>query len=246
MTKKAPAKKKPRILFWDIEATNLSAPFGTILCIGYKWLGEKTVLVPTIMDFSKGTRLSDKGLVEHFAGVYNSADYTVGHYASRYDKPMISSKLVKYGLPPLRPIPMIDTWWVARRELKMHSNRLQAIAEYLDTKTSKTPITFDDWLQAAAGDKEAIKQVVRHCKADVLVLEEVFIKLRPLMKEEPARGLLVDVGGGTCISCGSAHLHRRGWKVAKSRRFRQLQCQDCGKWQADGKADKSTVGEFKP
>lgn len=242
---KVPARKEPRILFWDIEATNLSAPFGTILCIGYKWLGEKKVYIPTIMDFSKDKRLSDKGLVQHFAEIYNSADYTVGHYALRYDKPMISSKLIKYGLPPLRPIPLIDTWWVARRELKMHSNRLQAIAEYLDTKTSKTPITFDDWLQAAAGDKKAIKSVVSHCKADVLVLEEVFIKLRPLMKEEPARGLLVNSKVGTCISCGSTHLQRRGWRVALSRRYRQLHCQDCGKWQAENKADTLAKGEMK-
>ncbi len=237
-------KKEPRILLWDIEATNLSAPFGTILCIGYKWLGEKKVHVPTIMDFSQGSRLSDKGLVEHFAEVYNTADYTSGHYASRYDRPMISSKLIKYGLPPLKPIQMIDTWWVARRELKMHSNRLQAIAEYLDTHVSKTPITFDDWLQAAAGDKEAIKNVVKHCKADVLVLEEVFIKLRPLMKEEPSRALSVKVDRGSCISCGSTHLTRQGFKIAKTRRFQQLQCQTCGKWQADTKAD-IVKGEMK-
>ena len=222
----------PKILFFDIESTNLNAPFGTILCIGYKFLHDPKVHVPTILEFSKNGMLDDRGLVENFSKVWEWADYTCGHYAQRFDLPMIQSKLIKYGLPPLGPKLLIDTWRVARDNLKMHSNRLAAIAEYLGTKHSKSPITFDDWLRAAHGDKKSLKYIVEHCRLDVLVLEDVFLKLRPLMKNEPARQLfLEDESKEVCISCGKSRLQRRGNMVTKTRRYPRLQCQDCGKWQ---------------
>lgn len=229
----------PKVLFFDIESTNLNATFGTILCIGYKWLGNPKVHVPTILDYSKNNFLDDKGLVKSFAEVYNQADYSCGHYASRFDVPMIQSKLIKYGLPPLAPIPLIDTWRVSRDNFKLHSNRLATIQEFLGVEHAKTAINFDDWLQAAHGNKKALKQVVEHCRLDVLVLEEVFLKLRPLIKNEPSRRLFVD--GDGCIACGSKNLQRRGYTVTKTRKYERLQCQTCGKWQKNKQATPITT-----
>ncbi len=223
-------KINPKILMFDIESTNLNAPFGTILCIGYKFLGDPKVHIPTIIDHSKNGMLDDKGLVERFSKVWDWADYCCGHYAQRFDLPMIQSKLLKHKLPPLAPKVLIDTWRIARDNLKMHSNRLGAIAEYLGCKSEKTPITFDDWLRAAHGDKKSLKYIVEHCRLDVLVLEEVFLKLRPLIKKEPARQLFTDETADVCVTCGGTHLTRRGFNVTKTRKYQQLQCQDCGKW----------------
>ncbi len=224
----------PKILFFDIESTNLNAPFGTILCIGYKFLDDPKIHVPTIMDSHSKGMLDDRGLVERFAKIWDWADYCCGHYAQRFDLPMIQSKLIKYDLPPLSPKVLIDTWRVARDNLKMHSNRLGAIAEYLGCKTSKSPITFDDWLRAAHGDKKSLKYIVEHCRLDVLVLEEVFLKLRPLIKKEPARQLFITTDAvkeqEVCIACGSDRVTRQGFRVSRTRKYQQLKCQDCGKW----------------
>ncbi len=236
---------EPKILFWDIESTGLNATFGTILCIGYKFLGDPEVFCPTILDGRKrGSMLDDKRLVERFAKVYNHCDYSVGHYSSRFDLPMVRSKLLKWGLPPLPPKPHLDTWWIARRELKLHSNRLAVLQDFLGCTHSKTPLKPDDWIQAAHGSKEALSYIVDHCRADVQVLEEVFIKLRPLAKEEPNRGLFVISPADTCPSCGSVHLTRQGYKVAKSRRYQQWQCQDCGKWTRGVHADTDARAEL--
>lgn len=237
---------EPKVLIWDIEATNLSASFGTILCVGYKWLGKPKVYVPTILDFAKTGNLDDRGLVQEFSRVYTDADYSVAHYGSKYDLPMINTKLLKYGLPPLPPKKLIDTCMVARKELKMHSNRLEALAQYLGTNAQKTPITFDDWLMAAQGNAGAIKKVVLHCKLDVLALEEVFIKMRPMLREEPVRQLFTgDLDG--CPSCGSHNSQRRGFHVSHTRRYQRFQCQDCGKWTRARKAEPimaKTIGGY--
>ena len=237
------APKQPKVLFFDIESTNLNAPFGTILCIGYKFLGDPKVHVPTILEYSKKGMLDDKGLVERFAKIWDWSDYTCGHYAQRFDLPMIQSKLIKYGLPPLAPKPLIDTWRVARDNLKMHSNRLGAIAEYLGCQNSKSPITFDDWLAAAHGDKKSLKYIVEHCRLDVLVLEEVFLKLRPLMKNEPSRHLFIEkdpLDPETCIACGSTKLQQRGYAVTRVSRYPRLQCTSCGKWMRGTKRDQTS------
>src|SRR5678816_4274910 len=42
-----------KLLLWDIESTGLKGDFATILCIGYKWYGERTTKVISIMDFPR-------------------------------------------------------------------------------------------------------------------------------------------------------------------------------------------------
>jgi hypothetical protein len=212
------------------------------LCIGYKFLEDKKVSCPTILDGSTKGMLDDKQLVKEFSEVYNSADIVSGHFAMYYDIPMIQTKLLKHRLPPLDTrIPLVDTWWVARKTLKLHNNRLATLSAYLGCKNAKTPLTPDDWIQAAHGSKKSLKYIVEHCRADVLVLEECYLKLRPFMKNEPARGLFLDTEPHTCISCGSPKLQRRGFSTAKTRRRPRYQCQGCGKWQQGTDSEKRTA-----
>lgn len=222
--------REPKVLFFDIESTGLNATFGTILCIGYSWLGQDKVYVPTILDNANQNLLSDRDLVKNFAEIYNQADYTVGHYAKRFDVPMIQSKLLKYKLKPLAPVPLIDTWRIVKDNFKLHSNRLITIEEFLQVAHSKTPITFDDWLQAAHGNRKALRQVVKHCRLDVLVLKEVFERIRPWIRTEPARRLFLDASSHSCPSCGSERLQARGYQVSHTRRYQRFQCQGCGRW----------------
>jgi len=239
---------EPKCLFFDIESTNLNATFGTILCIGYHWLGEpdETVKIPTLMDFVPkkqrkgfGWQLDDKGLVEHFAKVYDWADFTVGHYSSRFDIKMIQAKLIKYGLPPLGPKRHIDTWEIARRNFKLHSNRLGVLADFLGVEHSKNPITWDDWRHAALGSEEGLARVVEHCRLDVLVLRDVYVRLRPWSRQEPSRRLFMKDDPEACIRCGSLHVIRKGFKVTTTQRYQQYQCQDCGSWQRDKHLDRA-------
>lgn len=228
---------KPKILLFDIEATGLNAAFGTILCIGSKWHGEKQVAVPTILDANKDM-LSDKKLVADFAKRWNEADYVVSWYGKRYDEPMIQTKLLRHKLAPLSPKPHLDLWFTARYQFKLHNNRLAAWEQFLGTEHSKTPIDFESWLQAAHGNKAAIAEVVEHCRKDVLVLEEIFDKFRPWIKGQPASQLF-GADSDVCPSCGSKHVQKRGYKVAATRIYQQYQCNDCGKWFRDAKALKT-------
>lgn len=226
----------PKILVWDIETTNLNASFGVVLAIAYKWVGKPKVYVPTIIDYAKrNSMLDDKLLIQDFLEVYKEADYSVAHYGKKFDLPYINTKCLKYRLGPTPPIPLLDTCWVAWKNFKLHSNRLAAWLEYLDCKHEKMPMYADDWLHAAHGNPKAMRAVKARAQKDVLGLEEVFLAMRPWIKE-PVRHLFT---GNTlvCISCGSDKLQSRGYSVAASRRYQRYQCQDCSKWMRDRVAD---------
>ena len=229
----------PRVLVWDIESTGLNATFGSILCIGWKWLGDPTVTVRTIMAAGGSGMMDDKPLVREFAKAFAECDYHVTWYGLRFDLPMVMTKLLKYRLPPLPPKPHLDLWRTARYKMKLHSNRLATVSEYLGVPHSKTPITFDDWLNAAHGDKKSLSRVVEHCRLDVLVLEDVYERMLPWVAEQPHVGMLTGEPNG-CPSCGSLRTTMQGTRVTKARKYQQYQCQDCGTWSRARIAEKSS------
>lgn len=218
-----------RILCWDIESTALNAAFGTVLCIGYKWLGDKTPKVISILDGKRKSMLDDRRVVETFAGVFNQCDYHVTWYGKRFDLPMIRSKLIEHGLPPIAPKPHVDLWEPARKLFKLHSNRLGVWQSFLGTPSEKTPLDFGVWKRAAHGDEAAIAYVVKHCKADVNVLEEMFIKLRPWVDNLPILSTFTGDEDG-CPRCGSHKVMRMGVRITTSRTYQRYQCQSCGGW----------------
>lgn len=218
---------EPRFLLFDIETTNLQATFGTLLCIGYKWIGDdKSLRVPTILETSKKGMLDDRGLVKEFANVWSEADAVISWYGKRFDQPFIESKLIKYKLPPLKPVHHIDLWFTARYRFKLHSNRLNAWQQYLDLPDEKTPIDYDAWLNAAHGSKEAIAGVVEHCRKDIIVLEEAFEQMKPWVRMPS----LFRDADRQCQTCGSRRLKSWGLRKTRAYSYRLLRCLDCKAW----------------
>ena len=217
------ASSDPRVLIWDIESTNLKATFGIILCIGWKWLGEQKVNM--LGERAKNGLVGDEKTTTGFAKVFDRCDYHVTWYGKRFDLPMVQSKLIKYGQKPLPKKPHVDLYDTAKHQFKLHSNRLQVWQEYLKVSNEKTPIDFEAWLQAAAGWGPALKKVYHHCKKDVLVLEDVFLKMRPWIANIP----LVRAGM-VCVACGSQNLIKNGRRLTVRKWYQRYQCMDCGRW----------------
>lgn len=215
-----------RILLWDLETTSLKADFGFILAAGYKWLGEKRSHVLTIGDFNAANfRQKEKALVKAFGEVLAQADISVTHNGQRYDHPWMNAKMLEHRLGYLPAIPQVDTLQIARKHLKAVSRkRLDTLSSYLGTHAEKTPVDGHIWVDAAMGRKSALKYIIDHCRADVDVLEEVYLILRPLFVGHPRVQ-----GFGPCRYCGSYRLNRRGFAYSANRGSQvHLVCQDCG------------------
>ena len=220
-----------RILSWDLECSGLNADFGIILCAGFKEVGNGKPEVYNILDYSEGGDLirAEKHLLKDISKRLLDSDVWLTHYGTWFDVPFVNSRLLYHNLPVLPAnYAHIDTWKISRNRLKLRSNRLVTISEFLGTNEEKNAIKPEQWIRAMGGHRPSMNYIVEHCKKDVCVLEEVYNKLRPLVLDHPNKGL-VD-GRGGCGICGANKLQKRGFHITRTRKYQRFQCTSCGGW----------------
>jgi len=126
-------------------------------------------------------------------------------------------------LPPISPHRTIDTLKKVK-SIGFSSNKLDYLGLLLANK-KKLKTEFQLWIDCLAGDKKALKEMNKYCNMDVLLLEEVYIAIRPWMKLHPN----LAVFDGKCPVCGSGHLEKNGkYHSTNTNLYQSLKCQDCG------------------
>lgn len=227
------------ILFYDIESTNLNADFGVCLCIGYMWENEKKPHIISIRGHPaafKKKRTNDFYVVKDFGEIVKKADLCVYHYGSRFDLPFINTRRLIHNLPPMPPVRDIDTWWLARKYLKLHSNRLASLIEAFGVSEKKTPLNGPIWIDAAAGYGSAIKYVEEHCLADVISLKAVYNRIRSVSGQIFPKYLNPPGNPGPkpemlkCRVCGGNNTRKWGLMYTKDGAKKRIFCNDCYTW----------------
>lgn len=218
------------ILALDIEASNLAADFGIVLTFGSKVVGKGKVSVLNILDYpGKDLIARERNMLKDISEIMLSVDVWLYHFGVYYDLPFINTRLLYHGLPVLPPnFAAIDTWRISRNRLKLRNNRLITISEFLGTEDEKNAIKPEQWIRALGGHRPSMDYIVEHNRRDVLVLEEIYNRLRPLVLDHPSRGL-VD-GRGGCGVCGEQKLKKRGFHITRTRKYQRYQCSGCGAW----------------
>lgn len=221
-----------RILAYDIEASNLNADFGIVLTFGSKFVGTGKVEVLNILDYADDSLdliRAEKRLLKDISARMLTADVWLGHFSTWYDLPFLNTRLLYHKLPILPPnYAQLDTWKIARNRLKLRNNRLITISEFLGTEDEKNAIKPEQWIRALGGHRKSMAYIVEHNRRDVLVLEEAYMRLRPLVLDHPNRGLLDGRGG--CSVCGEHKLQKRGKHITRTRTYQRFQCMSCGAW----------------
>jgi len=231
-----------KILIWDIETigmpNGLKADVSSIICIGYKWLGEKKTHVLKINDYSTfdSAPMNDKQLIKDFVEIYKQADVTVAHFGAVFDRRFLEGRCVMNDLPPLPDVKLMDTCLVARSKFAFRSNSLKNLAIAFGCAEQKGESNFPyDWINVLRGGKiakKAMHDISEYCKQDVRTLEEIYLKIRSRMGAHPHVGV---IDGNdkkcSCQACGSLKLKRNGIRVgAGGVRAQEVQCKECGKY----------------
>lgn len=222
---------RPRILLYDIETTDLELDFGNMVAFGYAYFGHPQVKVLSLLDFADPCAscglvdaVSDAKLVRAAWAILGGADMWVTWYGKQFDIKALNTRALDAKLKPLPPIPHIDLYWTARNNLRLSSNRLANVQDFLRLPTSKTPLTKRVWRQAQAGHVPSLRYIIRHCRRDVACLGEAYSILRPWVRQHPRVG-----DRGACRVCGSPALHRHGTRVTVTQGAQiRLACQACG------------------
>lgn len=232
--KKSPTSK---ILLYDIETSpNVSFTWGMweqnvieivkhweLLSIAYKWLGDSKIEC-----ISRQNEKSDKALMTKWLKIVDEAEIVVAHNGIKFDNKKVNTRLIKHGLTPPSPSKTVDTKQVASRHFNFNGNSLDALGDFLGVgRKHKHNLGFELWKGVMNNDPAYWKIMIEYNKKDVLLLEKVYLKLRPWMNQHPN---VSERGRKECPKCKGVNLQKRGIVKTVANTFQQYQCKDCGGW----------------
>lgn len=225
--------KKPagKILAFDLETADLSANRGHIICAAAKWVGEKIVYTWRI-DEGDGygntpeSFYNDKHIVAGLTPLLEEADAVIAYYGSGFDVPYVNTRAFVNGLKPPVPFTLIDPWKTARSHLKLARNDMGSVAALLGSPP-KTHLPWDEWQRARYGHKKAIDKLLKYNVNDIRVLEDVYLRLRPVIKDHPYIGA-TGASRLRCPACGSTHGRSHDLRRTKTFEVYRRRCGSCG------------------
>jgi DNA polymerase elongation subunit (family B) len=179
-----------KIMLWDVENTaNVADVWGyyeqnvvhvrkpyEILCISYKWLGQKNVKTLSRKQFKDKT---DKTLLKAFSKVLAKADIIVAHNGDKTDIRKVNARLAKHSLPPAITGRSEDTLKLARKHFLFNGNGLGDLATFLGVGKKLKTSGYEMWLGCEEGADVSWTEMIKYNKQDVVLLEGVFNKLKP-------------------------------------------------------------------
>ena len=240
---------EPKILFMDLEnvqhmqhifhpgnlARKRAAGFCTdlayILVFGYKWLGQPAqYILPDMKQFKRiphDINEIDKTLCAKALEIMHEADMVITWYGSGHDWGFLTGRSIKHGMVLAPNIIHLDLYKVASKQMNVSSNRLDNIAKILGCEM-KTKVSNILWPRCWMGDKEALLEMGSYCKQDVNVLEQVYLKMRPLIKNHPHIGAISHGDKSLCRTCGSGRYRENGtYALTSGTLYKRLKCLDC-------------------
>lgn len=235
----------PKVLLYDIESSpNIAYIWGKYECdalgdfikerqvisVAWKWLGEKNVQVlamPMLPTYKKNPD-NNRALVLKLHELMLQADIVVGHNVDAFDDPMSNAEFLIHGLKPPPPHKSVDTLKFARHKFRFNSNKLGDLGQRLGLGKKVHTGGFDLWARCLRGDPKAWALMMRYNKQDVVLLEKIYLKMRPWMSNHP--NMVVQDGDFGCPACRSKSYQARGRSHFTTGYRHRFECQDCGKW----------------
>lgn len=216
---------------WDqrVALNQIIEPGDTMSWAG-KWYGDVNI------HFS-GLNMAVKE--EMLAGIWemlDEADEVVGWNSNSFDLKLLNAGFATLGWGPPSPYKKIDLMRVVKQNMKFVSNKLDFVSGQFDVGHKLEHQGFDLWVRCMRGEKKAWKIMREYNEQDVLLTERMYDKLRPWITTGVNRSNLE--GKFVCPTCGSDHLHSRGFHRTTTMVYRKYQCQSCGAWPRERLAEK--------
>jgi DNA polymerase elongation subunit (family B) len=226
---------------WGLWKQNISisqiVDSSSMLCWAAKWLDEPEVMFSSIL-------MGKKGMLKEIHKLLDQADAVVHYNGSRFDIPTLNKEFLEAGMSPPSPYAQIDLLRTARQQFRFPSNKLDYVGQALKLGKKVKHEGFELWIKCMNKDKEAWERMEEYNIQDVVLLEQVYHKFLPWIKNHPNKALH-DESEHSCPSCGSHKIQKRGYNVTAGGKYQRYQCQACGTWSAERKTEKIKEGILK-
>jgi hypothetical protein len=242
-------QNEPKILLFDIEnAPNTAYIWGLwqettsqemvdmpwfMLCWSAKWLGKKEIYSSALIDFPqnyKKNKEDDSLILKSLWKLLDEADIVVAHNGKNFDVRKANARFIINKMPPPSPYKVIDTLLEARKYFFFTSNKLNDLGKYLGVGQKVETGGFKLWKQCMEGDLKAWDKMVRYCKNDIILLEKIYLKLRPYMETHPNINIYADNDSPKCPKCGSDNVKKEGFYYTNVSKYQRYSCVECKGW----------------
>jgi DNA polymerase elongation subunit (family B) len=211
--------KLPKVLLFDIETSPLEAYVFQksiyranittdqvisewfMLTWSAKWLYDDTIMSARLTG-KEAVNEDDSRITRGLWKLLDEADIVIAHNGDGFDVPNMNTRFIVNGLNPPSPYQTIDTMLVARKQFGFTHNSLNALAKIFGFD-AKMDTDFDLWKRAKSGDEKALAYMQEYNMGDVTLLEKVYLKLRPWIRNHPNVGLYIDSDETVCPNCGN-------------------------------------------
>ena len=248
---------QPKILVFDIETAPGTCFYwrrkttyinkdmvidkpGKVLTWSAKWLGHEDVISDSILAY--GNMQDDFKVCESLWHLLDDADIVVAHNGDRFDIKMMNARFLMHGLPPTSPYTSVDTLKIARKYFGFDSNRLDELGQDLGIGRKMKHEGMSLWIRCLDGDRDAFDTMVSYNEQDVLLLEELYLKVRPYHKTHPNVSLYSENEQVKCVKCGSNNIEpvdRHAY--SNTTRYHLYKCKDCNGFSRGRVSDKTTA-----
>ena len=241
MNKRKMSDLKIKRLYFDIETSpNIGYFWGagpkvyipheniikerSVICVSYMWEGDKK---PQTITWSRNG--SDKQLLKKFIKILNQADEIIAHNGAKFDVRWLRARCLYHNIP-MRPFyTMTDTYKLARHYMYLNSYKLDYVARYLGIGHKTETGGFSLWVDVLKGDKGALKKMVEYCEHDVVLLREVYQRLKNYVAPTTHHHKLSSGLGFSCPDCGSTDITLDKTRTTASGIIkRQMRCKNTG------------------
>lgn len=225
----------------------LKASITSIICAGWKEVGSEETHCINAWDFPnwQNNKNDDSEVCKAIYEVLADADQVITHNGKKFDWKHLQTRLGKNGINYLPKIPHVDTCRIQARELYLFSNSLKHSTEFHGCSERKMDHGegWQLWVDVYNDCPIAKQLMTDYCKQDVRALEQLYMKLRPLIEPAAIPNMnLFQVGQGKkdcCPLCGSTQLTNKGYRNTQTRTYKRYVCRNCGKYSRTDGADRN-------
>ena len=255
-------RKKPKILFYDIETTPIKAwiwrvgeqvihhnqlddDFNStgIICIGYKWNDKRPARVIGWGYNEQNT----KKVVEQFDKIASQADIVIGKNSDKFDIKHINTQRMIARLPGL-PVYLNNTDDLEaqiRKYFWFPSYSLDYLSKALLKNKGKIRMGFGAWTDIVSKkSRESYRKMLRYCKNDVKETYKIW-KLT-VSHFKPKFNMATFRQDICCRNCGSNNIKRNGVRHRGKTVYQMFYCNNHGGYAGEAPINlkKGTFGKI--
>lgn len=201
----------------------------SLACWSAKWLFSPASVGQTVTPKEAIDR-EDGSILPEIWKLLDEAHIVITQNGNKFDLPKLNTRFLRAGLPPPMYYQCIDTKEVAQKTFGFSSNKLDYMTTFLGIE-NKDHMEFQDWLNCLKGGKEAqtaLDKMLKYNIKDVFITEELYVLLRPWIKNHPNLNLYSIGKTKVCPNCGDIHLDWGGTYATGKGLYKAFRCSRCG------------------